>query len=78
MVPYFAVQDVYTALYISIGLAVFVLIVFGFLKAWLFGATMGQSLKSSVSTLIIGAVAAAASYGIVKGIDTSSAFHTAI
>jgi vacuolar iron transporter family protein len=72
MIPYFAVSDVRTALFISIGLAVFVLIAFGFLKARLFGATNIQSMKSAGSTLLIGAVAAGASYGIVRGIDSSS------
>jgi vacuolar iron transporter family protein len=72
MIPYFAMHDVHTALFISIGLAIFVLITFGFLKARLFGATTVQSLQSAVSTLFIGAVAAGASYGIVRGIDSSS------
>ena len=72
MIPYFAMRDVHTALFISIGLAVLVLIVFGFLKARLIGATMVQSLRSAVSTLFIGAVAAGASYGIVRGVDSSS------
>lgn len=72
MIPYFALDDVHRALFISIGLAIFVLISFGFLKARLFGATNAQSLRSAASTLFIGAVAAGASYGIVQGIDSSS------
>jgi vacuolar iron transporter family protein len=76
MIPYFAMSDVFKALYVSIGVAAVVLISFGFLKSWLFGGTTGQSLKSAASTLVIGAVAAAASYGIVKGIDSSTAFHS--
>jgi vacuolar iron transporter family protein len=72
MVPYFAMRDVQKALFISISLAILVLISFGFLKARLFGATTAQSIKSAVSTLLIGAAAAAASYGIVRGIDSSS------
>lgn len=72
MMPYFAMRNVHTALYISIGLAVFVLISFGFLKARLFGATTGQSLRSAASTLFIGAIAAGASYGIVQRINSSS------
>lgn len=65
-------RDVHTALFVSIGLAIFVLIVFGFLKARLIGATMAQSLRSAASTLFIGAVAAGASYGIVRGVDSSA------
>ena len=72
MLPYFAIHDVHTALFTSIGIAVFVLVVFGFLKARLFGATMAQSVRSAISTLFIGATAAAASYGIVHAINTSS------
>jgi vacuolar iron transporter family protein len=72
MIPYFAMHDVQKALYISIGLAILVLISFGFLKARLFGATVAQSIRSAASTLLIGAAAAAASYGIVRGIDASS------
>lgn len=71
MIPYFAMHDVRTALFISMGLAIFVLITFGFLKAWLFGATTRQSLQSAASTLLIGAIAAGASYGIVRGIDAT-------
>lgn len=76
MIPYFAMSDVFNALYVSMGVAAVVSILFGFLKSVLFGSTTGQSLKSAASTLVIGAVAAAASYGIVKGIDSSTASYS--
>jgi vacuolar iron transporter family protein len=66
MIPYFSSLTVTTSLFISIGITAFVLIVFGFFKARVFGCSMTQSLKSAIQTLAIGASAAGASYGIVK------------
>lgn len=70
MLPYFAMRDVHRALFASIGIAAFILLLFGFLKSKLFGGTYCQSLHSAVFTLAVGAVAAGASYGIVQGINT--------
>ena len=72
MIPYFAFTNVYHALYTSISVTFIILILFGYLKASLFGATALQSFNLAVSTMVIGAAAAGASYGIVYGIDHSS------
>lgn len=71
MIPYFATNDTLKALFISIGVTAFILIVFGFYKAKLFRCTTMQSAKSAVITLGIGAVAAGSSYGIVRALDSS-------
>ena len=54
MIPYFAFTNVYLALYTSMGVTVVILILFGYLKANLFGATALQSFKSAVFTLVYG------------------------
>lgn len=71
MIPYFATRTTTTALFISIGITTFILIVFGFLKARMFGCTTIQSVKSAVITLGIGAAAAGSSYGIVRALDSA-------
>lgn len=70
MIPYFAIHKVATALFISIGVTAVMLLLFGFIK----GASMGMGFQragySAIETLVIGAVAAAVSYGVVKGADS--------
>ena len=69
MIPYFAINDVQTALHGSIAIAIFVLVVFGYLKAWVGGSSRRARLLSSVQMLLVGVVAAGTSYGIVYGIN---------
>ena len=59
------------ALFVSIGITVFILIVFGYTKGLLAGCTLRQSAWSAVQTLGVGAAAAGASYGIVRAVDES-------
>lgn len=71
MIPYFIAKKASTALFVSIGITAVILVVFGFYKARFLGSTFRQSASSAIKTLIIGAVAAGASYGIVRAIDGS-------
>jgi vacuolar iron transporter family protein len=71
MIPYFAIRHATTALFVSIGITAFVLIVFGYLKCKHAGCTAKQSVFGAVQTLCVGAVAAAASYGIVRAVNQS-------
>ena len=72
MIPYFIAKKATTALFISIGITSVILIIVGFCKARFLGSSFIQSMSSAVKTLGIGAVAAGASYGIVRAIDSSS------
>jgi vacuolar iron transporter family protein len=70
MIPYFAVQQVNTALFISIGVTAVMLLIFGYVKGIVTGTSRQIALYGAVETLLIGAVAAGVSYGIVKGVDS--------
>ncbi|KAF2454373.1 Ccc1 family [Lineolata rhizophorae] len=70
MIPYFA-TPLPKALYISIGVAVVTLLIFGYVKAVVTGTTQRDACWSAVQTLLIGAAAAAVSYGIVRGVNSA-------
>ncbi|CAK3755067.1 Vacuolar iron transporter [Lecanosticta acicola] len=72
MIPYFAMDRVNHALFVSIGITAVILVVFGYVKALVTGTTHGDAAWSSVQTLAIGAVAAAVSYGIVRGLSSAT------
>ncbi|KAF4416010.1 CCC1 [Fusarium acutatum] len=69
MIPYFCFKNVYHALFASIGISVVILLTFGYVKAHITGLDTKESAFSAVQTLIVGAFAAATSYGIVRGLD---------
>ncbi|KAA1067831.1 hypothetical protein PGT21_018281 [Puccinia graminis f. sp. tritici] len=71
MAPYFFIEKANTALFWSIGVMVLTLLVFGSLKAYFTGARIGfiGYLKGSLSTIVVGGGAAAASYWVVKLLD---------
>jgi len=69
MIPYFAVNNVDRALFISIGVTCVVLLVFGYSKAVATGTMRGTAIYGAVETLAIGALAAGVSYGIVRGVN---------
>jgi VIT1/CCC1 family predicted Fe2+/Mn2+ transporter len=69
MIPYFAVNNVDRALFISIGVTCVVLLIFGYCKAIATGTTKTAALHGAVQTLGIGALAAGVSYGIVRGVN---------
>ncbi|KAK3116951.1 Protein ccc1 [Teratosphaeriaceae sp. CCFEE 6253] len=71
MIPYFAFTNVNHALFTSIGITVLVLVVFGYVKALVTGCRQADAAWSAVQTLIVGAVAAGASYGIVRGVNSA-------
>ncbi|EXA30967.1 hypothetical protein FOVG_17696 [Fusarium oxysporum f. sp. pisi HDV247] len=66
MIPYFTTRDVNTALFASIGATCAMLCIFGYGKAAITGLSRPSALYGSLETLLIGAIAAGASYGIVK------------
>jgi VIT1/CCC1 family predicted Fe2+/Mn2+ transporter len=72
MIPYFAMQNVTHALFISIGITFVVLTAFGFIKNYMTIGTKRSGLYGAVQTVIVGALAAGTSYGIVYGIDHSN------
>jgi len=69
MIPYFAFKDVTRALYVSIGITIVVLLVFGYGKAAIAGTARRACFESAAQTLAIGVMAAGTSYGIVYGIN---------
>ena len=69
MIPYFAVNSVDRALFISIGVTCVVLLIFGYCKAIATGTTRVTAIYGAVETLAIGALAAGVSYGIVRGVN---------
>lgn len=76
MIPYFATRHINEALFSSIGVTVIILLVFGYVKSKITGCSAKDSVVGAVETLFIGALAAAVSYGIVKGINSSQLFDS--
>ncbi|KAJ5037970.1 uncharacterized protein L3040_006846 [Drepanopeziza brunnea f. sp. 'multigermtubi'] len=70
-IPYFAMHNVMHTLFVSIGVTVVTLMVFGFAKNYDTMQTKRAGLYGSVQTTIIGVLAADTSYGIVRAIDSS-------
>ena len=66
MLPYFAIDNVLHALFVSIAIAVCVLLAFGYVKAKVSGCSVRTACASALQTLLVGVVAASASYGIVR------------
>lgn len=70
MIPYFAVPgNIFTALYISIGVTCVVLLLFGFLRARLIGTSVKDQFLSAGLTLLLGGTAAGVAYGVVWGVN---------
>lgn len=72
MIPYFAMRNVNHALFVSIGITVFILLVFGYSKARFTGTSQLDAFISALQTLMVGVLAAGTSYGIVRGVNSSS------
>lgn len=63
LLPYFAVGDLRTALYWSIGVTVAALFIFGYFK----GRFTGQNAwRSGLQTMFVGGLAAAAAFGLAR------------
>jgi VIT1/CCC1 family predicted Fe2+/Mn2+ transporter len=76
MIPYFAMHDVTHALFVSIGITVVILLVFGYVKDYINIGTKRAGAYGAVQTLCIGVLAAATSYGIVRALDSKSPVQT--
>lgn len=72
MIPYFAMGNVTHALFVSIGITVVILLGFGYIKNWFTIGTKRAGAYGAVQTLLIGVLAAATSYGIVRALDSKN------
>ena len=72
MIPYFTMSNVTHALFVSIGITVVILNIFGFVKNYMTIGTKRAGFYGAAQTLCIGVLAAGTSYGIVKAIDSRS------
>ncbi|UZJ57606.1 hypothetical protein CBS101457_006926 [Exobasidium rhododendri] len=72
LLPYIVIKQVRTALFVSIGITAGLLLAFGVIKQHYSGARTGFKgyTYGAVSTLLVGGVAAAASWGIVHAIES--------
>lgn len=68
LIPYMAVPHVREALFVSVGITLFALFVFGYLKGCFTGA---QPLKSAIQTVVVGALASAAAFGLARAIQAT-------
>ncbi|GAA5973741.1 hypothetical protein JCM11641_005111 [Rhodosporidiobolus odoratus] len=71
LLPYFFIPLAGDALWISVAITTVVLLIFGAFKTYFTGAAIGISgyTYGSVSTLLVGGAAAAASFGIVRALE---------
>jgi VIT1/CCC1 family predicted Fe2+/Mn2+ transporter len=76
MLPYFAIRDATSALFVSIAITVAILLAFGYIKSWITLKNNKSAIWGAFQTLLIGALAAATSYGIVRAIDSKSPVTT--
>ena len=65
-------KNVTHALFVSIGITVVILNVFGFVKNYITIGTKRAGFYGAVQTLCVGFLAAATSYGIVRAIDSKN------
>lgn len=71
LLPYFFVDQVYTGLYISIGIMVFTLFVFGYVKTavvmgWKSSKNIRDACFGGIQMVVVGSAAAAAAMGLVR------------
>ncbi|KAK7987102.1 VIT family-domain-containing protein [Apiospora saccharicola] len=69
MIPYFLMQRASDALFVSVGITVVILLVFGYIKNWVTIRNNRAGVKGALQTLLIGALAAGTSYGIVRALN---------
>ncbi len=70
MIPYFAMRDATRALFVSIGITVAILLVFGYVKSLVTVGTRRAGIRGAAQTLVVGVLAAGTSYGIVRALDS--------
>lgn len=69
MIPYFLMRRASDALFVSVGITVVILLVFGYIKNWVTIRNNRAGVKGALQTLLIGALAAGTSYGIVRALN---------
>ncbi|KAK6067394.1 vacuolar iron transporter (integral membrane protein DUF125) [Seiridium cupressi] len=69
MIPYFLMEKATEALFVSVGITVIVLLIFGYIKNWVMIRNKRAGMRGALQTLIIGALAAGTSYVIVRALD---------
>ncbi|RDL40168.1 uncharacterized protein BP5553_00147 [Venustampulla echinocandica] len=74
MTPYFLMENVTHALFISIAVTVVILLIFGFVKNYVTIQTRRSGFYGAIQTLLIGILAAGTSYGIVRALDTKDPY----
>jgi VIT1/CCC1 family predicted Fe2+/Mn2+ transporter len=73
MIPYFAIDNVTHALFVSVAVTFIILVAFGFVKNYVTIRTKRAGFYGAVQTVIVGALAAGTSYAIVRAINHSNA-----
>ncbi|GAA5996883.1 Ccc1p [Rhodotorula paludigena] len=75
LLPYFFIEFARDALWWSVGITTIVLLAFGAVKTYFTGAAIGVGgyAYGSISTLLVGGAAAAASFGIVRALEGRNA-----
>lgn len=73
MIPYFVIEGVREALFVSIGITVAVLLVFGYVKNYVAIRNHRAGVWGALQTLVIGMLAAGTSYAIVRSLDSGGA-----
>jgi VIT1/CCC1 family predicted Fe2+/Mn2+ transporter len=74
LIPYFFITEVSKALWVSVGLMAGVLLVFGWVKTGVVRGWRGREnvlagVKGALQMLVVGAVAAGAAVGLVRGLN---------
>jgi vacuolar iron transporter family protein len=69
MIPYFVMDVAREALFVSIAITVVILLAFGFVKSYVTVRNKKAGFWGALQTLLVGALAAGTSYGIVRLID---------
>lgn len=75
MIPYFIMGSVTHALFVSIGVTVVILLIFGFVKNYVTVKTKRSGLYGAAQTLLVGVLAAGTSYGIVRAVNSRYRIH---
>ncbi|EFX06521.1 vacuolar iron transporter [Grosmannia clavigera kw1407] len=70
MIPYFLMETAMRALMVSICITVVILLIFGYIKTAITVHNKVAGCWGALQTLVIGALAAGAAYGIVRALDS--------
>jgi VIT1/CCC1 family predicted Fe2+/Mn2+ transporter len=64
LLPYMFIEEAQMALYVSIGVTLLTLLIFGYFKAKWMG--MKKTVSSAIQMMLVGGVAAFAAFGLTK------------